>query len=98
MERLIVYAYWPWEAKFPRFRKAGLDKQKTALLISSSAAPGFLGRLMYNTGKQLKTTAQTIGAVPVGSLFTGMIGDDLKHGIPARVEAKARYMAGLLLD
>ncbi|MCP4331247.1 MAG: flavodoxin family protein [Gammaproteobacteria bacterium] len=97
MERLIVYSYWPWGNKYPRFRKANSRKKK-ALLISSSAAPGFLGRWMYNTGKQLKTAAQTIGAEPAGNLFTGGIDNDLQHKISPRIEAKARTMAGMLLD
>lgn len=97
MERLVAYTYWPWGNKYPRFRKAG-GRNKQALLIASSAAPGFLGRWMFGTIKQLKTTAQTIGAAPCGSLFTGAIDNDLKHSIPPRVEARARALAGKLLE
>ena len=97
MERLVVYAYWPWGSKYPRFRKADAKKKK-ALLISSSAAPGFLGRWMYSTNRQLKMAAQTIGAEPVGRLFTSALGNDLQHEIPAQVEAKIRALAGKLLQ
>jgi len=72
MERLIVYAYWPWDKNYPQFRKANVQKKK-AVLISSCAAPGFIGRLMYGTHKQLKMTAQIIGAEIVDTLFTGSI-------------------------
>jgi multimeric flavodoxin WrbA len=97
MERLVAYAYWPWGNKYPQFRKAG-GTNKKALLIASSAAPGILGRWMFDTIKQLKTTAQTVGATPCGSLFTGAIDNDLKHSIPPRVEARARALAGKLLE
>ena len=43
MERLIVYVYWPWGKPAPVFRKATLPKKK-AVIISSSAAPGPMGR------------------------------------------------------
>ncbi len=71
MERLVVFAYWPWGTGSPRHR---LDKpHKPALLIASSAAPGWIGRFTYATLKQLRMTARTIGAKPIGSTFIGMV-------------------------
>jgi multimeric flavodoxin WrbA len=96
MERLVVYAYWPWGKPYPIFRKANSSKKK-ALLISSSAAPGFLGRWLFQPIKQLKMTAKIIGADPVGNLFIGAIDKDLEHDIPPRLEAKARSLARKLL-
>lgn len=96
MERLVVYAYWPWGKSYPIFRKANASKKK-ALLISSSAAPGFLGRWLFQSIKQLKMTAKIIGADPVGSLFTGAIDNDLEHNIPPQLEAKARALVQKLL-
>lgn len=69
MERLIVYAYWPWGAPAPKFRKSHTTKK--AILIASCAAPGLMGRLFFTTLKQLKMTAHVIGARPVGSTFIG---------------------------
>ena len=69
MERLVVYAYWPWGAPGPRFRKAAANKK--ALVIASAAAPAFVGRLFYSTIRQLKATAKTIGADSTG-LFIGL--------------------------
>ena len=35
MERLVVYAYWPWGAKFPLYRKANIKpKKKVCTTIS----------------------------------------------------------------
>ena len=44
MERLIVYAYWPWGAAAPKLRKKLATKR--AIAITSSAAPVLLGRLL----------------------------------------------------
>ncbi len=96
MERLVVYAYWPWNMNAPKYRKANVPKKK-ALLISSCAAPGILGRWVYGTRKQLKTTAQTIGANNVGILFTGLIAKDPHHRLSEKVQAKARALAVKLL-
>jgi multimeric flavodoxin WrbA len=69
MERLVVYAYWPWGAPGPRFRKTAANKK--ALVIASAAAPAFVSRLFYSTIRQLKATAKTIGADSTG-LFIGL--------------------------
>lgn len=96
MERLIVYAYWPWEMNSPQFRKAKVLKKK-ALLVSSCAAPGILGRLFYDTRKQLKSTAKTIGANTVGTLFTGLIAKQPHPVLPERVQKKIRPMVAKIL-
>ena len=95
MERLAGYAYWPWGMAAPKFRKAGLA-QKKAVLVSSCAAPGFLGRWSFNTRKQLKTTARTLGAVTVGVLFPGLIARESRCAISERVQKKARALASKL--
>lgn len=96
MERLVVYAYWPWHANAPQFRKAGLP-QKKAVLVSSCAAPGILGRLFYGTHKQLKMTATTIGANTVGSLFTGLIAKQSHPELAEQVHKKIKTLVLKLL-
>ncbi len=96
MERLVVYAYWPWGMNAPKYRKANVPKKK-AVLISSCAAPGFLGRLVFGTHKQLKTTAHTIGAKTVGTLFTGLVAKDPHHRLTEKVQVKAKALAVKLL-
>jgi multimeric flavodoxin WrbA len=96
MERLAVYAYWPWDMNGPQYRKAQSPRKK-ALLVSSSAAPGIIGRWFYGTHKQLKTTAKTIGAEVVGSLFTGMIAKEKHPKLPKSVRAKINALAGRLV-
>jgi len=95
MERLIVYAYWPWGAPAPKFRKAKLPKKK-AILVSSSAAPGFMGRWFFGSAKQLKMTARVIGANPVGILFTGLIAGEPDTRLPPRMRRRAIALAAKL--
>jgi len=72
IERLVCYAYWPWDvAKPPRMR----DKKTTkpAFLIVSSTCPAFIGRwLMVNPLKTLKAAAKCLGAKPAGSVYLGL--------------------------
>ena len=96
MERLIMYAYWPWDMGTPRFRKQKVAKKK-AVLVSSCAAPGLLGRLSYHTRNQLKMTAKTIGAKPVGTIFTGLVATEPHPVIQPRVQTKARALVLKLL-
>ncbi len=90
LERLTVYAWWPWGRPAPKYRKAAV---KPAVLVSSSAAPGFLGRWLYSSVKQLKMAARTIGARPVATLFTGLVADQPDKPLPERVRARARRIA-----
>lgn len=96
MERLAVYGYWPWGQPAPQYRKAGLAPRK-ALLISSSAAPGLIGRWLYASGRQLRTAAKTIGAKPVGLLFSGMASQQAQPRLsPRTVTATAAMVRKLL--
>jgi multimeric flavodoxin WrbA len=92
MERLAVYGYWPWEMNAPKFRKERVKKKK-AILVSSSAAPGFLARWVFGTQGQLKMTAKVIGAEVVGTIFTGLIAThrqpNLSEGLLNKMRAKA---------
>ncbi|WP_339134530.1 MAG: flavodoxin family protein [Candidatus Electrothrix sp. GW3-4] len=75
MERLVVYGYWPWGKHSPKLRSKGKPRKK-AVLISSSAAPAFMGLLFFTTMKQLKISAKTIGAKQVGKIFIGLAAKD----------------------
>jgi len=73
IERLVVYGYWPWGKALPALRKAKEPKKK-ALLLATCAAPGFLGRLVFSTLKQMRATAKMIGAQTYGTYFSGFHG------------------------
>lgn len=95
-ERLAVYGYWPWGKPAPVFRRAKLP-QKPAIIISSCAAPGLMGRLSYGTNKNLKVAAKTMGAKVVGSIVTGLIAQQPKRELPRRTRRRARKLAPRLL-
>lgn len=96
MERLVVYAYWPWGAHAPKFRKRKAAKK--AMLIASSAAPGLMGRLFYTTLKQLKMTAKTIGAKPVGSIFIGLMSQDEHPELSDKTREQLLTLVGKLVQ
>ena len=97
MERLVAYAYWPWGTNAPQYRKSGTPRKK-AIIISSCAAPGIIGRFIYATHNQLKSTAKTIGAVVVGSTFAGMVSRDSRPVLPERLKKKIPKMARKLVQ
>jgi NAD(P)H-dependent FMN reductase len=70
MERLLVYADWPWGARAPRLRNK--TPTKRALVIASAAAPPVIARMFFSTMKELKATARTIGAARVRDVFIGL--------------------------
>lgn len=91
-ERLAVYGYWPWGEAAPVFRKAKSLK-KPAIIISSCAAPGLMGRLTYSTNKSLKIAAETIGAKVVGSIVTGLISQEPAPRLPERTQRRLKVLA-----
>ena len=95
MERLVVYAYWPWGSHAPKFRKKKATKK--AILIASSAAPGFMGRMFYATLKQLKMTSKTIGAKPIGSIFIGLMSQQEQPKLPAKAQERVRTLVRKLI-
>ena len=96
MERLIVYGYWPWGSKFPKFRKEKSVKKK-AILVSSCGAPGIMGRWLFGTYGQLKKTAQVVGADPVGEIFTGLVSTEPDPELSERTIAKIKTLATKLI-
>ena len=97
MERLVVYAYWPWGAHAPRIRKSKRQTGKQAVLVTSSAAPGWLGRLCFSTVKQLRMTANTVGANTLGVCNSGLVSRDPDHKISLHTRELAVRLAGKLL-
>lgn len=97
MERLVVYGYWPWGVKFPLSRKAKIKNKKKAILVSSSAAPGFMGRWLFGTTGQLKKSAETVGAESVGVLFTGMAANKPDQELTKRTVSEIKRLAEKLV-
>ncbi|MHC4642995.1 MAG: flavodoxin family protein [Planctomycetota bacterium] len=81
MERLAVYAYWPWgKITGPKFRNDKLNKK--AVIVTSFTPPTWLGRLILSgTPKSLKYIAKVLGARVVKSLYFGMVGENPEDGL-----------------
>ena len=70
MERLVGVAYWPWGQNAPRPRSK--RQPRKAVLVASSAMPGFLVPLATGAARALRLTARMLGAKPVGRLWIGL--------------------------
>lgn len=88
MERLVCFAYWPWGQGAPKMRSKKKDKR--AVLITSTAMPACMGRLLTGAPRALRLIAETMGAKPVASLFLGMVSQKEHSTLPEQALRKAR--------
>jgi multimeric flavodoxin WrbA len=93
-ERLVCYAYWPWDPPgAPALRNKALTKK--AVLVTSSAAPTLAGRLLFKAPGTLKRMAKLLGARPIGTLYIGSVmGQQPK--LPEAAINKARALGSKL--
>ncbi|MDR3725835.1 MAG: flavodoxin family protein, partial [Terracidiphilus sp.] len=82
MERLVGYAYWPWKQAVPKWRKK--TPSKKAVLIASSAAPGFFIPIATGAARALRLTAKTLGAKPIGHMWIGLVAGEPHHELSPR--------------
>jgi len=90
MERLIGFTYWPWGQAAPKVRQK--TRTRKAVLVASSAMPGFLIPLLTGTGNALRTAAKLLGAKPVGKLWIGLSAQEPDHQLSAKERERARRM------
>jgi NAD(P)H-dependent FMN reductase len=90
MERLIGYTYWPWGQAAPKPRRKVPTRK--AVLVASSAMPGFLIPLLTGAANALRMTAKMLGAKPVGKLWIGLSAQELDHPLSAKDRERARRM------
>ena len=69
LERLIPYAYWPFEKPYPDFRKKQVSKP--AALLTATAMPAIMARFTTNAMNSLKFSAKTVGATPADKVYIG---------------------------
>jgi putative NADPH-quinone reductase len=89
LERLLGYIYWPWGQNFPTPRSK--RQPRKAVLIASSAAPGFLIPLA-GTPKALRIAAKSLGAKPVASLWIGLVSGETHPHLSTRTLNRARHI------
>ena len=90
MERLLGCVYWPWGMSAPQPRNT-LPTRK-AVLVASSAMPGFCIPLFTGAARALRVTARMLGAKPVGKLWIGLAAQKPQQALSARTLAHARRM------
>ena len=92
IERLLPYVYWPWGAKMPKFRIKNTNKK--AVIVTSSAAPAFFGRIFMRAPlTTLKAAAKCMGAKVVQSLYFGPVAQSPDATLNEKSLRKA-YKAG----
>jgi multimeric flavodoxin WrbA len=89
-ERLVCYAYWPWGKKLPKVRNS--LKARHAVIVTSSAAPGFLVRIQAGSTGLLKQAASLLGAKTVGVLSIGFAATREKQMPGGQARKKARLL------
>jgi NAD(P)H-dependent FMN reductase len=90
LERLLGYAFWPWGQGAPAMRSKRLPRK--AVLVASTAMPGFLIPLATGAPRALRIAAKSMGARTEGKLWIGLVSQQPKPQLPARVLKRARQM------
>jgi hypothetical protein len=65
---------------------------RKAVLVASSAAPGFLIPFATGAARALRLTAASLGAKSVGSLWIGLVSQEPHPRLSARILNRARRM------
>ena len=92
IERLLVYAYWPWGTKVPKMRIKHTNKK--AVAVTTSACPALLGRILMRCPlKTLKIAARCVGAKVEKSLYFGPVAQTEDSTLDKKSLLKA-YKAG----
>ncbi|MFC1755690.1 flavodoxin family protein [Thermoproteota archaeon] len=95
IERLVVYAYWPWEKSIPKKRIK--KNAKKAVIITSSACPAFLGKIIMPCALQvMKTAANIIGAKVVKKVYLGLVCSSSNQRLNKK-QLKIAELAGQLI-
>jgi multimeric flavodoxin WrbA len=88
IERLIVFVYWPWTNASPKMRSKTPDKK--AVLVTSSAAPAFMGRIMMpNALSIMKAAAKCMRAKVTARLYFGLAAGEKDLKLDPKALAKA---------
>ena len=89
IERFSPLAYWPFGTPAPKMRKG--IRQKSAILVISSAAPAFVWKLGgFTAEKTMRSTAKMLNAKPIRTLKYGMMSQKQHPTLSEAQRAKAR--------
>jgi putative NADPH-quinone reductase len=90
MERLVGSGYWPWGQKAPKQRPN--LKRRRAVLVASSAMPGFLIPLASGAARALRLAATLLGARTVGTMWMGLVAQKPKYELSPRLRKRAHRL------
>ncbi len=90
LERLLGYVYWPWGQNAPKARSTQLPRN--AVLVATSAAPGFLIPLATGAPRTLRLAARLLGAKTVGHLWIGLAAGEPHPELSPRTVIRARRL------
>jgi len=90
MERLVGAAYWPWGKPAPKQRDSHFARK--AVLVASSAAPGFCIPLLTGASRALRVTAKLLGAKTVGKMWIGLAAQEPHPTLSPKTLARARRL------
>lgn len=96
MVRLMEFAHRHPCRDVASYEERTLDRP--ALLISTSATPGLMGRFYYSTRQQLEQTARTLGARPAGCVFVEMVAESTPATLPDKARREVEQLAVRLLN
>jgi putative NADPH-quinone reductase len=97
MERLTGYAYWPWGQRTgPKPRTRATPRK--ALLVATTAMPGFLIPIATGAPRALKLTAKVLGAQVTGSLWMGLAASQPSALPSAKPLSRARLLGRQLVQ
>jgi len=94
LERCVCYGYWPWGENIPQMRQK--IKTKKAILVSASAAPALMGRMLTGVISSLKRLADLLGAKTVGIIWVGLVNRENSE-LPEKTIQKAKKLGQKLV-
>lgn len=90
MERLVSTCYWPWGQSSPKARRKKASRR--AVLLASSAMPGFLIPWATGATRALRLTAELLNAQPVGNMWMGLVAQQPQYELTPRLRQRARKL------
>jgi len=95
IERLLPYGYWPWGTGIPKNRVKKLTKK--AVVITSSTAPAWIGRVFFRGALfVLRTAAKCVGAKVIKKIYIGLAAKTKDQPLPEKYK-KQLHNAGQFL-
>ena len=94
MERLVGSGYWPWGQPAPKARRKKLSRR--AVLVASSAMPGFLIPVASGAARALRLAATLLNARPIGTMWMGLVAQHPHFELPPKLRNRARRLGWML--